>query len=300
MADADESEIEIPQELREVADKLSRGEALPPITVRELLRYFGARRRGFYIVLWIQEVLESLALRTEPDFRDLWIDGEIKLVKASTAESAGVESGAEPGGDSAVAASDSGGAGAGQGPPNGSPPEPDRPLGPDPTLRVETLDAANRGVLSVKPDEPISLAITRMLVNNYSQLPVMPNPRTAKGIVSWATIGPGISMNNQGAAVRHHMQKASIVDYDDTFLDVLPTIIDKGYVLVRGRDGSITGIVTASDVSVEFQKRAEPFLLLSEIEQHIRNLIEGKLSTEELRSVKNPADTSRVSMSFLT
>jgi hypothetical protein len=62
---------------------------------------------------------------------------------------------------------------------------------------------------------------------------------------------------------------------------------------VKSKDSSISGIVSAADVSIEFKQRAEPFLLLSEIEQHIRNIIEGKISVEELRSVKNPADTSR-------
>jgi len=46
---ADDAESEIPQELRDAVEKLRNGENPPSITVRELLRYFGARRRGIYV-----------------------------------------------------------------------------------------------------------------------------------------------------------------------------------------------------------------------------------------------------------
>ncbi|PYX53393.1 MAG: hypothetical protein DMG76_25730 [Acidobacteria bacterium] len=53
--------------------------------------------------------------------------------------------------------------------------------------------------------------------------------------------------------------------------------------LVRDpQDRRITGVVTASDLSLQFQQLAEPFLLLREIELHIRQLLQEKVLPEDL------------------
>jgi hypothetical protein len=62
---------------------------------------------------------------------------------------------------------------------------------------------------------------------------------------------------------------------------------------VRGEDRTISGIVTTTDLSLQFQQLSEPFLLLAEIENHIRLLIDGKFTAAELSSVKDGADPDR-------
>ena len=77
-------------------------------------------------------------------------------------------------------------------------------------------------------------------------------------------------------------EDARIVDSNRTLFDAISTIVEYGYVLVRDqRDKRITGIVTASDLSVQFQLLAEPFLLPREIELHVRRLLGDKLSTTD-------------------
>jgi hypothetical protein len=51
--------------------------------------------------------------------------------------------------------------------------------------------------------------------------------------------------------------------------------------------------VTSSDLSVQFQALTEPFLLLSEVENDLRRIIQSKYQQEELQAAKDPADTSR-------
>ena len=58
-----------------------------------------------------------------------------------------------------------------------------------------------------------------------------------------------------------------------------------GYVLVKAQDGTITGIVTASDLNDLFLQLAEPFLLVGEIESHVRRIIHGKFTSADLASV---------------
>lgn len=79
---------------------------------------------------------------------------------------------------------------------------------------------------------------------------------------------------------------------EDSLFAVIPAIIEYGYVLIRAIEKSISGIVTASDLSLQFRQLAEPFLLLGEIEQHIRRLIEGKFTKAELEGARNPTDDS--------
>ncbi len=64
--------------------------------------------------------------------------------------------------------------------------------------------------------------------------------------------------------------------------------------LVRGKDQKISGIVTASDLNLQFKQLAEPFLLLGEIENHVRRVISQRFTSAELESAKDPTDTKRV------
>jgi hypothetical protein len=72
------------------------------------------------------------------------------------------------------------------------------------------------------------------------------------------------------------------VDSNRTLFEVIPLIVERGYVLVSNQqDKRITGIVTASDLSLEFQTRSEPFLLLREVELHVRQILGEKLTAAD-------------------
>jgi CBS domain-containing protein len=263
----------LPEQLNAVAEKLSKGETVAPITIRELLRWFGAQRRGIYIVEGISQALSSLKLITEPDFREPWIDGEIQFKAAHTR--ADTES--HPGTEEHS---------------NGTDGEPRTPT-PDPTFRIGRLPTASRGVTSVAPDAEIAQAITVMLQNDYSQLPVMIGERTVKGVVSWKSITRCVALGADYKLVRQCMDRWYEFREDRHLFDAMPTIIDVGYVLVRDGEQRITGIVTASDLSRQFHQMTEPFLLLSEIERHVRKLLGGKVTEDELREARDPSDIGR-------
>src|SRR5262245_47875706 len=59
----------------------------------------------------------------------------------------------------------------------------------DPTFRVSKLAAANRAPVSLQPDSTITEAVTLMMANDFSQLPVFSGDRNVKGAVSWRSIG---------------------------------------------------------------------------------------------------------------
>ncbi len=117
----------------------------------------------------------------------------------------------------------------------------------DPTYRISKLAAANKKPVSVIPDAPIQEAVTVMLTNDFSQLPVMTNERDVKGVISWTSIGTRLALGKSGTEAKGLMDVHHEIRSDASLFQAIPIIIQHQYVLVRGSDNRITGIVTASD-----------------------------------------------------
>jgi len=164
----------------------------------------------------------------------------------------------------------------------------------DPTYCIGKLDAAHKQPVRISPDASLSEAITIMFCNNYSQLPVMTSDREVKGAISWKSISKNLTLKNNCCSVRDCMEKnVEIVELNVSLFRVIDIIAEQDFVLVRDAERKISGIVTVADLGQTFHQLASPFLLLSEIENHIRGLIDGKFSREELAEVRNPGDESR-------
>lgn len=289
------------ERLQEIASSLTSGKTQDRVTVRTFLSWFSAQRRGFYIVREIRRALKQAGLKTEPDFEFEYIDGFIGFVLQ----------GAEPTPSAAVPSVTPEGVDQGQLQTQGDKDsvatlvadtveQPcdevvtiSSPVTGDPTYRIGKLAAANRYPVSVKPDSTIAQAVTLMLVNNYSQLPVMQSDVTVKGVVSWSSIGSRLALGLISDSVNNCMDKAVERSSEDSLFAVVNDIVQYQYVLIRGKDNKIKGIVTASDISGQFGQLAEPFLLIGEIEQHIRILIQEKFSIEDLRDAADPEDSAR-------
>jgi CBS domain-containing protein len=160
----------------------------------------------------------------------------------------------------------------------------------DPTFRIGRLDAAHNRPLSVKPESPLQTATTMMLMHGYSQLPVMTSEYTVKGIVSWRSIGTHQSLAGTVRAVKDCMEAAHEVSSEASVFSAIPIIIEQDYILVRDVDNRIVGIVTASDLSLQFRQLAEPFLLIGEIENHVRRLIDSRFTSHQLAKAVQPLD----------
>ncbi|MBC2859861.1 CBS domain-containing protein [Stappia sp. 28M-7] len=257
------------KEFDEVKNDVGEGKE-PTTTVRELLRWFGARRRRTGIVKKIQLELDGAGIVTSPDFTKVWIDAEIAFKKAP-----------EP-----VAIVP---------PPQDPQGAADTTYSPkDANFLISMLKAANCGVVAVKPQDTIEKAITLMLAHDFSQLAVMPNDRTISGAISWKTIGKRLSQENNLVEVKDAMEAAVALEDTEGLFKATKLIIDHEFVFVRSSlDKKVTGIVTATDLSEQFQFLSEPFLLIGQIENQIRNLINGKYAIEVLQSVCSDADPER-------
>ena len=249
------------EKLKAVVAQLKKGVAPQKETVRSFLLWFGSERRGYRVVRHIRGQLKKYGVATSPDFEYTYIDGYISFVSAPTA------------GDPTIADLAT--------------------VQTDPTQRISRLESANNDPVTVKPDATLQQAVTLMLTNDFSQLPVMTSPREVKGIISWKTIGSRLALKRPCPAVSDCMEPAHIVGSDESLFSTISTIATYDYVLVQGKDKKICGIVTATDFNDQFRKLAEPFLVVGEIEHGIRRLIHGKFTEKELNEAKAPGEDGR-------
>jgi len=259
----------IPNELRALADESRRVGEPVKVTPRRLLEYFGAQRRGNQVVWSIREALNELAVATSPDFEHAYVDGEIflgpiKRPLADKNEESPGSSDVHNDEETIHVSNESAG---------------------DRVPRIHMLPAANQKPVSINRDAPLRDAVTLMLLHDYSQLPVMPNDHSVQGLISWKSVGNVQALGRRCEFVRDCMDtEVAILKADFPLVSALDLIAKREVVLVRSRQQVITGIVTTADVSLQFKELAEPFLLIGDIENHLRHLIETKFSMESLRA----------------
>ena len=165
----------------------------------------------------------------------------------------------------------------------------------DPTNRIGKLRAANIVPTFVRPNDPISRAITIMLKNDFSHLPVMTSDYDVQGVISWPLIGSRLVLGKEPTEVRECMEQPNTVPADTSLFDAMDGILKNQYVLVRDKRRKICGIVGGADLSAQFRQLTEPFLLLGEIENQIRVIIAGgSFTSAQLRECRDPNDSGRV------
>lgn len=263
--------MSVPAQLTQ-ASATAKEKGAAQCTTRELLSWHGYSRRGSWIVQLIRKNLKTLAVRTEPDFETVWIDVPISLIPATKAKPEAATQASS--GASQVAVKPEMGEVA-------------------PAHRISRLKAANTKPVSVKPTDKLESAVTLMMAHDFSQLPVMTSDREVKGLVSWRSIGNRLALAKKCELVKDCMEPHHEVRDTQSMFDVIRLLAQHECVLVRDATSLIRGIVTAADISEQFHLLSEPFLLLGDIENDLRRLIEKSFTIEELRKAKDAGDESR-------
>jgi len=158
------------------------------ITPRTLVAAVGYERRSPGACELIDKFLEENDLEVEPHYFEVWTDNEIELRPKPKAKKRRRE---------------------------------------DPIKRIGLLKAANTKPSTVENNDKLEKAITLMMMNNYSQLPVMNGPRKVVGYISWETIGEarskGISTDEvkdyKRDGLRLFRRDVPIFDLDRTLCD---------------------------------------------------------------------------------
>ena len=162
-------------ELANLANQV-KGEGAVQRTTRQFLRLFGSERRGKHVVSGIRNWMEKQNIRTVPDFEGAFIDSPITVLSDVEAP-VNVASAPDPEG---------------------------------PARRISLLPAANHKPERVTPNDLLTTATTRMLLDGLSQLPVMEPDRVVKGVISWKSIGSRLATTGgDGNRVSEYMDALS-------------------------------------------------------------------------------------------
>ncbi|MFI2911781.1 CBS domain-containing protein [Streptomyces sp. PDY-4] len=149
--------------------------------------------------------------------------------------------------------------------------------------RVSNLESANRMPECVCVGDTIETATTLMVLRGYSQLPVLDADGRLRGVVSWESIGRA-RMADPTAGLQPATVRGQEADGSDDLLDWIGTIQQSGYVVVRDHDHKVCGLITASDLAVQFGTRVRPFVLVEEIEQRLRRVVDRCIPLDRIRA----------------
>ena len=126
-----------------------------------------------------------------------------------------------------------------------------------------------------------------MLLDDYSQLPVMTSAREIKGAVTWQSIARA-QHAQPDAVFSAAIAPAVEFAYDTELIDVLPTLQEEDFVLVRDQSRVVIGIVTTADVVAAYGQLATPFFLIGELDQLLRRIVRENFSRGAVQDLCDP------------
>jgi hypothetical protein len=275
------------RKLREAGEALANNNPPIEVSVRQLLNWFGAERRGPSVVERVEASLAGFDLETHPDFTAAHIDANVALVRrrAHSAEKSSAEipeAGAQ----------------------ETEPPPP--PSTPDPTPRIGTLiDPRAKPLVTTRPGESLRAALTKMMAEQISYMPVLAGEHRVLGMLRWRDIATRLALS--GGSLDDPVElvaqsKVNVAPTTASFFDLIPSIVADGYVLVRDERNVVSGIITRSRLGSVLHDQAGPFIMLGEIEGQARRVAErGGFTLVELSELQGEHDPRAIrSISDLT
>lgn len=217
------------------------------VTPRQLINAVGYERRSPNACRMIDEFLEANDLEVQPHYLNEWVDNKVEIRPKEKAT---------------------------------------KRLREDPIKRLWLLKAANTKPTAVDNSDPLQKAVTLMMLNSFSQLPVLKGPRTIVGYISWETIGEAISKGETSELVKDYKRETvRTLKRDTPLLRAVYEVYKNDFIVVTADDGSPCGIVTTADISSQFLTWTEPFVMMEQIENLIRHILDGKILKEDLEKV---------------
>ncbi len=139
-------------------------------------------------------------------------------------------------------------------------------------LKVSLFIDKDITIVSCKIDDTIAKAKTLMLLNDFSQLPILDDGKI-QGCISWKSIGKIEAIDNTKKSLKEYIEKPIIVNESDNFLNYIKVIAQNDYILVVNSENILQGILTTYDMTLYFEDFITPYLKLGIIEDCLRKLI---------------------------
>lgn len=149
---------------------------------------------------------------------------------------------------------------------------------------------------TVRKSDSVERALTIMVVEGISQVPVLKDDRTVAGVVTWRSLAchgnhsgrnPG-DPNSRGTAgdALELLPGGRTFPLDTPVLEILDLVFWHDFILTHDDEMKPCGIVTASDVT----RCAKAFLAVGEIERHLRSAL-SSVSDEVIDRVLRHGDS---------
>lgn len=218
------------------------------ITPRQLFSAFDFYRRTSGNCYWVDKYLKDNNLEVIPHYNDVWVDTSIIIKEKDKAT---------------------------------------RKVVKDPVRKLQVLEAANREPIFLSLDADLVTAITEMRIHNYSQLPITKNgKRGVCGYISWQTIGEAKASGVTSNDVRDYISTNIItLPLNTPLLDAVEAVYKNTFIVVKNEKEELCGMVTTTDLSSQFLTWTKPFILLEEIENQLRQLLDDKFYIEDLKQL---------------
>lgn len=244
----------------DLADRVQDGETVT-MTIRQLLGIWDASSRNPAVVKLIREDLAQFGLSTSPPFTEGPIDTEIEVVSVSSTPETPQHLRTMTLGDRPL-----------------EDVETPRPL----SLDIGALPSARDRIVTVTLNDSLSLAVSLMLVDDFSQLPVVDSEGHCLGAVTWKTIGTARLAGEAPTMADAMDHTARTAGLRDPLLDWVGYISASGFVFTGEANGKLTGIVTTSDVTARFGQEMRPYTLLKELERRLRRRVDEVFTSDDL------------------
>ncbi|HCA87288.1 MAG TPA: hypothetical protein DEQ61_18485 [Streptomyces sp.] len=237
------------------------------VSVQEILDLFQVRVRDHRTVHRISQAFTDAGLTTLPDFAVCGLRSSVDVVPLASVPAQRAPAGA---GDEADATDDA--------LPSHALPQ---------RLLLGDIPSARRGVVSVGPGTPLSQTTFLMRTKGLSQVPVTTGMAQVHGVVTWGSVAKMYEAGKP-ATLDNAMEKDSlpVADTRQEFFTALPVVREHGYLLVRGDDGCLSGVVTTADITERFEGAARPFFIMGEIESLLRRCLGAALDLEAVKAVQ--------------
>ncbi|MBP3228649.1 MAG: CBS domain-containing protein [Bacteroidaceae bacterium] len=157
----------------------------------------------------------------------------------------------------------------------------------DPIRRINVIDSATSTPKYIDNSATLLDATTIMQANGYSQLPVTTNgERGLIGYISWETICQAKINGIESEMVKDYVERnVATLTPDTPLIQAVEVVRKHDFAIILAKDKSLYGIVTVSDITSQFIAETEPFVLMNELESHLRNLLRDKILLEDLNSL---------------
>jgi restriction system protein len=283
-----EGDVPPPVDRDELQTDVDR-DGIRQLSARDLIGLWGWHRRTTECIDVVDKELARRGLMVEPHFTAVQLDDLVTI--------SGERGEHEPdGGVSATTPVDS------------SPRSADDDAGTDLAWRIGSLSRAKK-VVTVYSQDPVGVAVERMVVGEYSQLPVVDEYKRLKGVVTWESIAHAqFICRPKLVASAMSTNPHSCRETEELFART-DDIQRHGFLVIVDGENVVIGILTAADLSGELRNRVQPFTVLEEIERRLRRAV-SPLSVEDLRAafpkgdsrakkVSSPSDLTLGNYSFV-